>query len=86
MLGISGFFFLSSHKVDETLWALKSIIVPIPDYAKTQYLLPTRLWERNDSQPGFWFRNCSDSTGFSTVNYNQRGQLFSLNFKRLLLQ
>lgn len=41
MLGIS--FFWPSNKVEEKFWAQKSIIIATSNYAKTQYLLPTRL-------------------------------------------
>lgn len=34
---------MASYKVDEKFWAQKSIIIAMSDYAKAQYLLPTRL-------------------------------------------
>ena len=44
MVGIS--FFWPPNKVDEKFWAQKSVIIAMSDYAKTLYLLPTRLWRK----------------------------------------
>lgn len=46
------FFFSSTYFVGGKFWAQKFIIIAMSDYAKTQYLLPTRLYRK--------VRNCQD--------------------------